>query len=90
MLPSMPELSGLGHDGRKPWSVSAAWIDYDNNGLLDLIVANHLQWTPENNQVCGPPEHRVSCSPTLYFDERSPLEPAACLDLPSPACCATS
>jgi hypothetical protein len=25
-------------DGKKMWSVSAAWVDYDNDGRLDLVV----------------------------------------------------
>jgi len=36
---------------KKLWSVSAAWIDYDNDGLLDLFVANYLDWSPENSRV---------------------------------------
>ncbi len=34
-------------NGKKLFSVSAAWIDYDNDGLLDLFVTNYLDWTPE-------------------------------------------
>src|SRR5687768_13377478 len=26
------------------WSTSCAWIDYNNDGLLDLFVANYVQW----------------------------------------------
>jgi enediyne biosynthesis protein E4 len=52
--------------GKKLWSVSAAWIDYDNDGLLDLFVTNYLEWSPENSQVCGLAGKRLSCPPSLY------------------------
>jgi hypothetical protein len=55
--------------GRKLWSVSAAWIDYDNDGLLDLFVTNYLDWSPENTRVCGPVGKRISCPPSLYGGE---------------------
>jgi enediyne biosynthesis protein E4 len=56
-------------DGRKLWSVSAAWIDYDNDGLLDLFVTNYLDWSSENSHVCGPQVRRLSCPPSLYKGE---------------------
>src|SRR6266403_2139816 len=46
-------VAGIGPNGKKLWSVSAAWIDYDNDGRLDLFVSNYLDWTFETSKVCG-------------------------------------
>ena len=50
------------------WASSAAWFDYDNDGRLDLVIANYLDWTPETNYYCGNrgPGMRSYCHPNDY------------------------
>ena len=63
---------------RERWASSAAWFDYDNDGQLDLVIANYVDWSPEHNFYCGDhgPGMRSYChpddfhgqSPTLYHN----------------------
>jgi enediyne biosynthesis protein E4 len=58
--------SGIGGKPADTLSVAAAWFDYDNDGLLDLIVDNYTTWTPQTDIRCsmGGAEHY--CDPTRY------------------------
>ncbi len=53
--------------GISEFSTSAAWVDYDRDGKLDLVVANYVQWTPENDLYCTMDGARKSyCTPESY------------------------
>ena len=48
------------------WSVGAAWVDVNNDGLLDLFVVNYLKWDVNKEPPCsfeGKPEY---CHPKYY------------------------
>ena len=63
------ERSGTGGDKTAggSWSTSAAWVDLDNDGLLDLIVLRYVRWD-FNDVWCG--EHREGyrayCHPDIF------------------------
>ncbi|MGA8151874.1 MAG: CRTAC1 family protein [Terriglobales bacterium] len=64
-------VSGAGPRGNNLWSVAAAWIDYDNDGRLDLIVSNYCDWDPGTDPVCGGLNgaDRTYCHPDMYRAE---------------------
>ena len=53
--------------GPKEFSTSAAWVDYDKDGYLDLVVANYVQWTPETDLYCTlDGKSKSYCTPESY------------------------
>ncbi len=58
--------SGLGQKPPDTLSVQAAWFDYDNDGLLDLVVSNYTLWTPEADKRCAMGDVEVYCHPKTY------------------------
>lgn len=59
-------LSGGVFNGRKMWSISAGWFDYNNDGLLDLFVSNYCQWDPRYEPVCMGLDGRGYCHPDSF------------------------
>ena len=52
------------------WSVGAAWVDINNDGLLDLFVVNYLSWDIATEPACEVLGRREYCHPKMY--KRSP------------------
>jgi hypothetical protein len=60
-----------GVTNERRWASSAAWFDYDNDGRLDLVIANYVDWSPERNFYCGDrgPGMRSYCHPDDYHGQ---------------------
>ena len=48
------------------WAVAAAWVDANNDGLLDLVVSNYLKWEVNHEPVCEGFGHHDYCHPKMY------------------------
>ena len=57
--------AGLG--GRRAFSTSAMWLDYDKDGALDLLISNYVQWSPETDIFCSVDgKTKTYCTPEAY------------------------
>ena len=59
-------VGGASLAGRKMWSIAAGWIDYNNDGQLDLFVSNYCQWDPRHEPVCAGLAGRGYCHPNAF------------------------
>jgi hypothetical protein len=48
------------------WSVGGAWVDVNNDGLLDLLIVNYLQWNGDKEPACMDNGHKEYCHPKFY------------------------
>jgi hypothetical protein len=48
------------------WAVAAAWVDVNNDGLLDLFVVNYLQWSWSDKPLCVADTVPEYCNPLFY------------------------
>ncbi len=48
------------------WAVAAAWVDINNDGKLDLFVANYLQWKFDKKPMCVVDSGPEYCHPRFY------------------------
>jgi hypothetical protein len=59
--------SGLDKKPKDLLSVCAAFFDYDNDGLLDLVVTHYTYWNPQIDKRCmGPGGTETYCFPGTY------------------------
>ena len=57
--------AGLG--GRRAFSTSAMWLDYDKDGALDLLISNYVQWSPGTDIFCSANgKEKTYCTPEAY------------------------
>ncbi len=53
--------------GPNEFSASSAWVDYDRDGKLDLVVANYVQWSEQGDLYCTlDGAHKSYCTPESY------------------------
>jgi hypothetical protein len=48
------------------WAVAAAWVDVNNDGLLDLFVVNYVRWNYDNEPRCWHETLSEYCNPRSY------------------------
>lgn len=48
------------------WAITAAWVDVNNDGLLDLFVVNYLEWKYDSKPLCSANGVADYCHPRFY------------------------
>ena len=55
------------------WAIAAAWVDVNNDGLLDLFVVNYMQWSYSPQPLCSFRGVADYCSPKYYKGQPNQL-----------------
>ena len=65
---SFEEVTAAARVGDARWSAAAAFGDGDGDGLLDLYVANYVDFAVDRNIICGDERRRLRsyCHPDAY------------------------
>jgi enediyne biosynthesis protein E4 len=50
----------------RDFTTSAAWLDYDRDGLADLFIGNYVKWSPDAEVNCAHEGVRGYCGPDAY------------------------
>jgi hypothetical protein len=51
----------------KAWAITAGWFDYNNDGLLDLLVVNYLDYNMKTAKLCVAQGLPAYCSPIDFL-----------------------
>ena len=71
---AVPGNGGLHEQGGPHWATSAAWIDYDRDGKLDLFICHYASWFPDIDRPCFDAEQRrIYCMPSTYAGDACAL-----------------
>ena len=65
------EKAGVKNFGK--WAASAAWIDYDRDGLVDLFICNYAHFSLVDPKHCEIAGRRSYCNPIGYEGQASAL-----------------
>jgi enediyne biosynthesis protein E4 len=55
------------------WEITAVWVDANNDGLLDLFVANYMQWEYSDKALCQVEGYSDYCHPRYYKGQPNQL-----------------
>ena len=51
----------------QPWGTSCAFVDVDNDGLLDLFIGNYVKFDPKRDRIlCPSNDVMTACGPNHY------------------------